>query len=256
MKKIPSWLAVLTISAGLTACAGGDRKDPASEPPPDAAAEGGAVPELLSPVEVELTEELRAAAPGSAFRAATVDFDGDGKNDYLVQSRSTRGRGGIREHWITSELKVAKSGRKPEVENDRMWFANLDEDPEMEILHAYGPSDKLDFSIYDQKPGSKYNTLLFRFHPVLVDAGRGGGRFWGFIEDISGIRAVTQGGAVKLQVAFDHQLTRSGAAKVPKWQKNVPVVFFTGSSTHRAIEWGEVSNTEWLSLREIAARVR
>lgn len=116
----------------------------------------------------------------------TVDFNGDGKLDYLVfvktvkklQIEDEAGTTGI-ETWITSGFKIVKREQRLNSAFHDRWFINLDDDPMPEVFYALLYEDSSEYSIYKQNFNGK-DKLLFNLNPVISDATRQNKNYWGF----------------------------------------------------------------------------
>ncbi len=138
------------------------------------------------------------------------------------------------------------------------WFVNLDNDPEPEIISASGFEDGVDYSIYDLNVHDYTDSLLFRFNPVLLDSSvKSGTYFWGYPRDISHILTRDKNSKLEIYCSFDHNISRHfEEIDIPGWQYILPVIFFTGNSSQPAIKVEKIKSAEWLSLEEIAKRIR
>jgi hypothetical protein len=98
----------------------------------------------------------------------------------------------------------------------------------------------------------KENTLKFRFNPVLVDESNTSKSFyWGYPWDIGNIITKKDGTQTKILCSFDHKVIRDGEIDIPKWQKKIPIIFFSGNTTQPDMAVGEIEKKSWLTLEQI-----
>lgn len=213
---------------------------------------------MQSPRQVNTPNEIANSIPDKIIKAEAVDFNGDGKQDYLVIVEDKSDAKPLTyELWYTSSFKLVKRVPKYESDYDRKWFINLDDDPEPEIVSASGFEDGIDYSIYDQNLVKGTDVLLFRFNPVLIDTSNTQKEYyWGYPWDVTNIMVKAEGGSVRIRCSLNHDIERYGAIDIPTWQKKLPAIFFVGKTTQPDIEVGTIRNIEWLTLGEIEKQIR
>ena len=190
---------------------------------------------------------------GLDFQTIHVDFNGDGLRDFICQPRyKTELIDPHKEIWINSDFKKAKSVEKYWMDYDYFWFVNIDSDPEPEILSATGYSDGIDYCFIDQDLATGKDSILFYFNPVILNANK---KYWGYPWDITDLRIKLDNGLVKIKCSLDHTITRDGEITRPDWQKQFPVICFSGQSTQPNINIGQINGFEWLSISEILDKV-
>ena len=190
----------------------------------------------------------------------TVDFDGDGKLDYLVFVRTVKkpyiadedGAVGT-ETWVTSDFKIVKQERKENSSFHDRWFINLDDDPMPEVFYALLYEDSSEYSIYKQNFKDK-DTLLFDLNPVISDASRQNKNYWGYAWDISNIQARYQDGEIQILCSLKYKFEYEDELR--SGQKINPVIFFTGKTTQPDSIVENIEGKQWLSLEAIIESVR
>ena len=111
---------------------------------------------LLLAKEVPLTPEIRALAPGRVERAESIDFTGDGAPDLILSvalgpEEEVRNKAfAFRELWVDSGGALLRSKLVYRTPIAERWFANFDDDPELEIVTVFGYEDGVDFALVDQ----------------------------------------------------------------------------------------------------------
>ncbi len=134
------------------------------------------------------------------------------------------------------------------------WSANLDQHSDAEYIVASGFEDGMDYSILRSLGDN--SSLVFRFNPVLLNSSNGGDLYaWGYPSDIKNIIAKKENGEIRILCSFEHEVIRSENVSFPDWQKQVPVVFFTGQPTQSS-KVGLIKQREWLTLDQVAVRAR
>ena len=153
---------------------------------------------------------------------------------------------------LDSSLTMKRLQEKPQYEADYyyVWAINLDDKDGDEYVVAWGYSDGIDYSVYSDPKNEK--TLKFRFNPVLVDESNKSQPFyWGYPWDIRNIITKKEGKQIKILCSFEHEIVRDGEIDIPKWQKKIPALFFTGKSTQPDIPVAKIKKQLWLTLDQI-----
>jgi hypothetical protein len=195
--------------------------------------------------------EINSKVKEEIEKVYKVDFTGDSKGDYIVQTKMDK-EGKIKEIWLTSDFLLFNRISKYVQDYDFMGFINLDNDPEPELYFASGYSDGLDDAIYDLNMKTGQQELLFYFNPVIIDNEKD---YWGYPWDTKGMITWTEDGVTKIYYSADHDIERDGEITIPENQRVMPVIFMTGQSTQPDIPVGEVRNREWKTLEEIKKTV-
>jgi hypothetical protein len=196
----------------------------------------------------QLPSELKEMAAGKFMRALKVDFNGDGKQDFICEMMPDQpSKATSIEFWITSELRTYKTKAKYGQDFDYFWFINLDEDKEPEIFTANGYEDGIDYAIYDQDLQTQTETLVAYINPIIIEDSK---LFWGYPWDISGMITKKDKQTIFIKASLDHDIQRDGEITIPDPTKKFPAVFFYGHSTQPDIEVGQIREINWMSLKE------
>jgi hypothetical protein len=218
----------------------------------------GAQPYLQLPRRADLPPFIRGTIQGQMLPARTIDFDGDGNGDYLVivKNDTSKEPYGF-ELWYTSLGRVVKRVPKYTLASDLTWFINLDGDPEPELITARGTAEAVDYAVYDQHLTTGLDSLLFYFTPAFLESPQMSKEYyWGNPADVADIVVSDQSGQLLVRCSFEHSIPWKGRSNLPWWQNMVPVILFVGKETRGEIDFGVIRKTEWMTLREIAQRVR
>jgi hypothetical protein len=216
------------------------------------------MPRLKSPKKSELNPQLSSMITDSVISVYEIDFDGDYKNDYLV----TVTNGELTdpyayELWINSKFEIVKRVPKYICDFDYTWFVNLDADRVPEIICAWGFSDGIDYSIIDQNLTTGKDSLLLRFHPILIDRSKSIDiYYWGYPWEIRDMFVEWYQDTTILWCSFDHYIERDGEIDIPEWQKFLPAIVFIGDSIDYEPINSEIDTTEWKTFQEILRNAR
>jgi len=214
---------------------------------------------ILSARDTTLPSELQKFVSGRIIRTSTIDFDGDGRPDYIVEVEIPRDPASsvnpnpyAYEYWFTSRFKLVKKTPRNIDDYYFMWFANLGRSKQPYVILAEGFSDGIDYAVYGQDFTTGRDTLLFRFYPVLLNSIAGKRIFhWGYPWDISDLLLKDQRGIPLIHCSFDTlKNADEGTSDMPSWQRRVPILFFSGKSTQES-DLGEIQTLSWLSLDQI-----
>jgi hypothetical protein len=193
-----------------------------------------------------LPPQLNGVIPGNFVRGFMVDFDGDGKKDYicwLTQSETV-----THEYWVTADLRLTKTIPKYDQEYDYLWLINLDDDPEAEIVRAIGYEDGIDYSLLDPDGTGAKENLICYFNPVIID---GNAYYWGYPWDIIEIITFQANDIVFLQATLDHSIQRDGQVVIPRSPAKFPAIFFIGQPTHQDMTVTEIKKIGWLTMDDL-----
>ena len=213
---------------------------------------------MQTPRLVNTPPQISNSVAGKILETYAIDFDGDDKLDFLVYVKNEASDEPLAfELWYASSLKLVKRVPKYISDYDYKWFIDLDEDPEPEIISAYGFTDGIDYSIYDQNLAKGSAKLLFRFNPVLIDSSNKQKEYyWGYPWDITSIITKIESGVIRIRCSLKHDIVRDAYINIPKWQHTLPVVFFEGKTTQPDIEVEAIKRVRWLKLIEIVKAVK
>lgn len=153
------------------------------------------------------------------------------------------------EFWY-KDSKQVHSVQYPFFEINYKWFADLDNNNDIEVIRAQGYEDGIDYGIYEKKEHSE--ELLLRFNPVLLDQRYPNKIFWGYPWDME--RIVINN---KKQILSSFQISdeRDDNYSMPEEQKQMPFVFFHGKTTQPDFELKtESSGKEYVTLSELITK--
>jgi len=213
---------------------------------------------MKSPSVVDTPAQIKGSLSSEVLGSKTIDVDGDGKLDFIIEIKNDASDEPYAfDLWYSSSYKLIKKVPKYNMDYDFLWFVNLDEDPEPEIVAADGYSDGIDYSIYDQNLEDGSTSLLFRFNPVLIDdSNKQKDYYWGYPWDISNIIIRSNNGVLQVKCSLRHGIARDGEIDTPEWQKMLPAIFFEGKSTQPNIQVGKIDHVQWLTVKEIIAGIK
>lgn len=97
-------------------------------------------------------------------------------------------------------------------------------------LTASGYEDGIDYDLYRVSGDGRYTHLL-AVNPVIRDASRDGGVFWGYPWDIQDITVSGHGHGIRLLASFKHDIAQDGNINIPDWQRQVPALLLEGKTT-------------------------
>ncbi len=119
------------------------------------------------------------------------------------------------------------------------------------LIVAEGYSDGIDYSFYNVIDIDSI-ALIFRFNPVIIDtSNKSQDYYWGYPWDINDIKIKYNDGNFVVLSSTQHSIERDGEINIPKFQKILPAIFFTGKSTQPTIKVGKINNIDYRSVSEI-----
>lgn len=198
----------------------------------------------------QIPNEITSLIKGQIKRVLQVDFNGDGKPDFICQYEPTIkvDNADFLQDWVTSEKIIVKTERKYSMDFDYSWFVNIDNDPEPEIFLASGYEDGIDYAFYDQDLKTGKNNLLFYFNPVIIENNK---HYWGYPWDISDIIIKSDSSKIYIKSSVDNDMERDGNITIPDTTKKIPAIFFYGHSTQKDLKVGEIRNIKWTTIDEL-----
>jgi hypothetical protein len=131
------------------------------------------------------------------------------------------------------------------------WFANLDDDNEKEIIRAQGYEDGVDYAIYKTKDNEEIVQLYF--NPGLKDSKYADKNFWAYPNDVKGV-IVDQN--KNLLVSLNNNYPRDDDHTIPDNQKELPFIFFEGSTTQPDMQLKNLKPLEKLDLKSLIKNSR
>lgn len=194
--------------------------------------------------------DIQTLINGKVTRVFKVDFNGDGKPDFICQYQTMAKieNADYLEDWITSDKQLFKRVKKYSMDFDFFWFVNLDSDPEPEIFSATGYEDGIDYAFYDQDLKTAQDKLLFYFNPVILENGK---NYWGYPWDITDLILKTDSTNIYLQTSVDNDIENDGNITIPDPTKKFPAIFFYGHSTQPNVKVETIRNIKWTTLDEL-----
>lgn len=207
---------------------------------------------FLKSQKIPASNKLREYIKQKMDSVETVDFTGDKIPDYICRTAiDSLGIGD--EYWISSEYKTIKKAKYYTDGFYYHWFINLDSDPEPEIFDVTGDEDGADYTIQDQNLATGKDKMLLYFNPVIIENQK---KYWGYPWDTKNIMARKNGTKIELFCSLNHKIIRDGNEENdPKYQKQMPVLFFTGHHTQDS-GFMDIKDEQWLSLSEIIKQTK
>lgn len=198
----------------------------------------------------QVPSDIQTLIKGKVTRVFKVDFDGDGKLDFICQYEPVTNidKADFLEDWITSDKNLFKRVKKYSMDFDFFWFVNLDNDPEPEIFTATGYEDGIDYAFYDQDLKTSQDKLLFYFNPVILENGK---HYWGYPWDITDLILKSDSKNIYIQSSVDNDIERDGNITIPDTTKPFPAIFFKGHSTQPDMKVEAIRNIKWTTLDEL-----
>lgn len=200
---------------------------------------------------INIPENIASLIQGQIKEVLSIDLDGNGQNDFIVIV-DTEQRYKYEQYWFSSDLKLWIKQLWYEVGIEHIWFANLDEDPTLEVFYATGYEDGIDYYFSDFDLSSGQETVMFYFNPIIIENEK---MYWGYPWDISDIKMSHDKGT-QIYVSLEHDLDRLGAEiKRPENQQLFPVVFFSGHSTQPYDQSDLIRQPIWQSIESVGKAV-
>jgi hypothetical protein len=218
-----------------------------------------AQPIMRKPRLIPVPKRIKSLIRGKIAETSTIDFNGDGIADYLVFIRNNEPETAEvlgTQVWVTSDLRIVKREPRYNAGADFKWFVNLDSDPVPEIISAFG-YEGIRYSIYKQNFDNRKDTMLLQFNPVIEQVSAKGKYYWGYPWDVTDVQARPKAEYYELLCSFDHKVEGDFATiDIPRWQRWVPIIFFSGKTTQPEATVEEVGTKRFMNLEEISAKVR
>jgi hypothetical protein len=207
---------------------------------------------FITPKKIAVPENLKESIKEKIETVEEIDFTGDNIPDFIC--RAMLDKSGIgNEYWVSSEYKIIKSTKYYTEGFYYRWFINLDDDPEPEIFEAIGDEDGADYIISDQNLLTGKDSNLLYINPVIFEKGK---KYWGYPWDITNIKARTNRIKTELLCSLNHKIIRDGNEEnLPKNQKQMPVLFFSGHHTQESGQ-DNIRNEQWLTLQDIIRQTK
>ena len=154
--------------------------------------------------------------------------------------------------WIRDEFTVYRKIEIGIADHEIWKYINLDDDPELEIVSAWGYEDGIDYSIVDldyESDGAIKNAILF--HPV---AKYKNARFWGYPSYWNLMMFDPK--SKSIEVLFEHSVVRDGNNEIPETYK-MPVLFFETDDAELISKMKSLKGESiWVTLDELFRRLR
>lgn len=178
----------------------------------------------------------RAVAPPAGLTKAvareitgawSIDLDSDGKPDFVVEVKGEPTPGSMCFVSSSFELRACEDWNRSMADGfGYWWFAQLDDDPMLELFRMDGDEDWSDYAIQKLDSKTWARKDLFKIDPlIIVDEKNPMRTFWGYPWDIRDLIADSSDGQIRLLTA-----PPSCAFNEPGEQAGV-VIFFTGTPT-------------------------
>lgn len=197
---------------------------------------------------INIPSEITKKLKGQINSVVTIDFTGDGTDDYLVTMDSEDEHDyEFFEYWITSEFELFKKKKKFNEGIYHYHFINLDKDSQPEIFSAVGFEDGIDYGFFDLDMKTSEEELIFYFNPVILESEI---YYWGYPWDIQNLITKNIDGEVLKKASINHNIIRDGNITLPEDQPHFPVIFFSGHST-QSFKVTEIITTTWMTIEEL-----
>jgi hypothetical protein len=218
---------------------------------------------LAQPRDVPTPKFVRKLVRGNIDKTVSVDFDGNGKPDYIAtvtdpsetsESRRTR------RLWVNDAHHVVKTTAVSDADTDEFWFLQQRAGTVPLIISAWGYEDGIDYAVVQQNLRGGKDKVLFLFDPVIRENNK---LFWGYPWDWSDIVAEQQNRGMAVLCTFNHDLHRDpdegNNQDLPPAQKSIPVIIFTGHTTQpdtAKISPERIRSPHWCKIPEMERRSR
>ena len=214
--------------------------------------------ELIIPFEIETPSLIKANLGDSVIKTESVDFNGDGKLDYIVYVKTglVEDEPLTREYWFESNFKLFKKVDLYIMDYDFKFFINLDRDSVPEIFRASGYSDGIDYYFTKQNLKEKNETVLFYFNSIIekMDAGQNS-YYWGHPWRLKSIFLQADNENIKLKCSLNHKIIRDSEICYPENQSSFPVIIFDGEPKSEYDYSEKIESIEWLTISEILEKI-
>ncbi|MFY0687578.1 MAG: hypothetical protein JXQ90_10465 [Cyclobacteriaceae bacterium] len=181
----------------------------------------------------------------------SIDLNGNGKRDYIVTTTTVDDRNyRFFEYWILDNLVVIWKKERYNTGEYFRRFLNLDDDPELEMLLAFGYEDGMDYAFYNFDFDNRTEELIFYFYPAIIE---NEAIYWGYTWDISDIYISDENDRIKILSSVHSNIGNDelGIDPLPENQSLMPVIFFGGHSTQPNDMSEKVGRRSWFTLEEL-----
>lgn len=185
----------------------------------------------------------------SIIKTKTVDFTGDGRDDYICRCNNHY------EIWIDADLKIVKTRDFQEF-LEKQCFVNIDNDPQPEIINRYSYPEGVDDVVYKQNFVTGKDSALF-FSTVFVINDKKE-LFWFPYTENTTIITKKVGNQNKVYCSLANQTWLFiEEAYFPEDQELLPILFFSSPTTENLEQYHQpIDSLQWLSIDEIVKGIK
>ena len=177
-----------------------------------------------------------------------IDIDGDNEQETVITTSDADATTSY-EYWFKNG-KLLYQFSYPWGSINKKWLINIDNDKQYEIIRAIGYEDGIDYVIYDIQNGKQIPLLYF--NPALQDTRYPGKTFWGYPGDI---KELVTDADKKILASLNNNFERDGDYTMPKDQRELPFIYFKGSTSQPDMVIKEIYTPQYKSLDEIRVLV-
>ncbi len=199
----------------------------------------------------EAPKPITALFPKKAIRVFSIDLNSDSKQDYIVtMDRQTC--------YVDSSFKK-KGCEKRFIQGGfvHYYFAQLDEDPMLELFEFLGDEDMSDYKLLKLDATSWVPRKILEFDPYLKAAATDSahrGIYWGYPWDITDLPVKKEGSSLLIQA-----LTAPPEKPAPGDSSSSVGILFDGVPTQGGKQGDhdeKASRFKWVSLKDLTAAAK
>ncbi len=201
---------------------------------------------FIIPKKIPTPKKLEKLLSLKILKTEIIDFNGDGKLDFLCKVEKDISNGKmIEEYWITSDEKILRK-KELSLEYDYKWFINLDDDKELELIKAQGESEGISYGVYNLDFSLQNDSVLFYFNPIIEKENK---YYWGYPWEIKDILCEVKD-QKKVKISLNHNIERDGVILRLGKQKKLPVLVFTGE-TQKEFEIKNITSFQFIEIEKL-----